>query len=99
MAQELDNVRPARRKPSGGAAQGFSQRASDQIDSITNSELISRAATTFAQDAGRMAVIHDNRGIVPVGQGDDPVKLGEITILREDAVRGDHTKATTGGVF
>ena len=75
------------------SAQRLAQRAGENID--LHAGPVRRAAALRPDEAGGVAVIHHDQGVMAVGQRADLAQLGEIAIHREYAIGDDDDAAGT----
>ena len=95
LAQHLDDLGAAGGEPAHGAAHGFAQRARDDVDTAQCIPQFDGSTACLANEAGGMAFVHHDEGIILVGEVADAANLGDVTVHREDAVRDDDLEAVS----
>ena len=92
LAQELDDLAPARREAAGGAAERLAQRGGDDVDAPGDAAVLGRAAAGLAEEAGGVAVVHHHERVVALGQVADLGERRDVAVHGEHAVGGDQPR-------
>ena len=95
--EELHDLR-ARAHVSAVAAQSLAQRADDHVDLVLEPELGHGAASTRAEHAGGVSLVHEHAQTMALRELDDLGQWRHIAIHREHAVGDDHRAATLGAL-
>src|SRR5439155_26152423 len=98
LAQQFDQLAPARREPASPASHRLAQRAGEQVHLVGHAEQLRRPPPGGADEAGRVAVVHHHESAVALGQLDDRSETGEVPVHRQDPIGGDQADAPPRGL-
>src|SRR5437773_6578110 len=94
--QELPDFLAGTSDPTAGDPMRVAERACDDIDMVQDAELFRRAAPAGAQDAGGMAIIDHNGGLIALSELTDFRKPSQVAVHGENAICGDELEPTAG---
>src|SRR5690606_36912344 len=80
-----------------GSAQGFAERASQNVNSPKYSAIFMGAASGFPHESDRVAVINQHQGAVFFRELADALQIRNGAVHREDAIGGNQLEARLGG--
>ena len=95
----LDDFRAAAGVAAAGAAEGFAERAGDDVDAAHHVVILVRAAAARAHEADCVRVVDHHQRAVLVGEVADGGEFCEVTVHRKHAVGDDENTARTVSRF
>ena len=99
LTEHVDNFLAAGGEATHGTAEGLAQRAGIDVDAAVRAEELAHAVTRGAHNAGRVALVHHDEGVILFGQIAYLVHRGYVAVHREDAVGHDDAEALCLGLL
>ena len=93
MPQKIDNLFSTTGKPAAGAAERFSQRAGDDIDSAHHTAIFVRAASSFAKKTSRMRIVNHRQRVILLSEITNGREVRNRAVHGETAVSSNQFKA------
>ena len=89
LAEQVDDLLAPGGIAAGSPAKGLAQGAGDNVNPALHAVVLRRSAAVFAHKSHRVAVVHHDQGVVPVGQVADALQIADNAVHGEHAVGGD----------
>ena len=93
LAEQLDDLFARAGESAARAAERLAQRAGDDVDPAHHAAIFVRAAPGLAEEAGRVRVVDHGERVVFLREIADRLQVGDRSVHRETAVRGDQSDA------
>ena len=95
LPQQLDDLGASGDVAAGGAAEGFAERARDDVDAVLHTEQLGRARAALADEAHSVRVVDHHHRAVLIRKVADLRERSVIAVHREDSVGDDQDPSCT----
>ncbi len=93
LAAQLDQLGAARNAAAGRATEALAEGGGDQVDLVHHAEVLVGAAAGLADEARGVRLVHQDHGVVLLGQGAGLVQGHQVAVHGEHAVTHDQPGA------